>query len=64
MPRLRRLVRADDAPEEVAKNFTLPGHRGSVSFVTSMTSHFCGGCNRLRMMADGNRKVPLRAARA
>lgn len=41
-----RLARADDLASEVAKNFTVPGHRGSVSFITSMTSHFCGDCNR------------------
>ena len=37
----------------------LERHRGRVSFVTSMTDHFCGGCNRLRIMADGNLKVCL-----
>jgi cyclic pyranopterin phosphate synthase len=30
----------------VAKNFTVPGHKGSVSFITSMTHAFCGDCNR------------------
>ena len=55
-PALRRLA---DPREEVAKNFALPGHQGSVSFVTSMTEHFCGGCNRLRLMADGALKVCL-----
>tara|TARA_B110000977_G_scaffold34198_1_gene45681 strand:- start:37227 stop:38546 length:1320 start_codon:yes stop_codon:yes gene_type:complete len=44
---------------EVAKNFKIEGHTGSVSFVTSMTLNFCGGCNRLRVMADGNLKVCL-----
>lgn len=44
---------------EVAKNFRIPGFRGSVSFVTSMTHSFCGDCNRLRIMADGNLKVCL-----
>ena len=53
------LTRVDDPREEVAKNFTLPGHKGSVSFITSMTNSFCGGCNRLRIMADGNLKVCL-----
>ena len=53
------LTRVDDPREEVAKNFTLPGHKGSVSFITSMTNSFCGGCNRLRVMADGNLKVCL-----
>ena len=33
------------------------GVRRSVSFITSMTEHFCGGCNRLRVLADGNLKV-------
>ena len=53
------MYRLDDAPEEVAKNFRLPDHRGSVSFISSMSSHFCGGCNRLRLMADGAIKVCL-----
>lgn len=46
-----------DAKEEVAKNFRVPGFCGTVSFVTSMTQAFCGDCNRLRLMADGNLKV-------
>ena len=53
------LARLDDPIEEVAKNFSVPGHVGTVSFVTSMTDAFCGGCNRLRVMADGNLKVCL-----
>ena len=51
--------RVKDSKSEVAKNFDIPGHRGRVSFVTSMTDHFCGGCNRLRIMADGSLKVCL-----
>jgi molybdenum cofactor biosynthesis enzyme MoaA len=46
-----------DPAGEVAKNFRVRGHRGSVSFVTSMTQAFCGDCNRLRLMADGNLKA-------
>ena len=53
------LERLDDPREEVAKNFRVRGHVGTVSFVTSMTNHFCSGCNRLRIMADGNLKVCL-----
>ncbi len=53
------MYRLDDAPDEVAKNFRLPGHTGSVSFISSMSSHFCGGCSRLRLMADGALKVCL-----
>ena len=46
-----------DPSGEVAKNFRVPGFVGTVSFVTSMTKAFCGDCNRLRLMADGNLKV-------
>eukprot|EP00958_Prasinococcus_capsulatus_P014327 scaffold1504_cov417-Prasinococcus_capsulatus_cf.AAC.67 len=54
-----KLSRMSDDAHEVAKNFYVDGHKGSVSFVTSMTEHFCSGCNRLRIMADGNLKVCL-----
>jgi len=37
----------------------MAGHIGTVSFITSMTEHFCAGCNRLRLLADGNFKVCL-----
>ncbi|KAG2429190.1 hypothetical protein HYH02_014123 [Chlamydomonas schloesseri] len=53
------LERLDDPAGEVAKNFRLRGHVGSVSFITSMTQHFCHDCNRLRLLADGNLKVCL-----
>jgi cyclic pyranopterin phosphate synthase len=43
----------------VGKDFRLSGHEGTVSFVTSMTESFCGGCNRLRVTADGNIKSCL-----
>ena len=31
----------------------------NLGFITSMTSNFCGSCNRLRLTADGNLKVCL-----
>ncbi|XP_021565521.1 molybdenum cofactor biosynthesis protein 1 isoform X2 [Carlito syrichta] len=49
-------------PEEkssTAKAFKVPGFRGQISFITSMSEHFCGTCNRLRITADGNLKVCL-----
>lgn len=51
--------RIQDHPSETAKNFRIDGHQGTVSFITSMTEHFCAGCNRLRLLADGNFKVCL-----
>lgn len=35
------------------------GYTGQVGFITSMSEHFCGSCNRLRVTADGNLKVCL-----
>jgi cyclic pyranopterin phosphate synthase len=51
--------RLQDHPSETAKNFKIDGHVGTISFITSMTEHFCAGCNRLRLLADGNFKVCL-----
>ncbi|KAM4082651.1 hypothetical protein ACJW30_11G191800 [Castanea mollissima] len=53
------LRRLKDHPTDTAKNFRIDGYCGSVSFITSMTEHFCAGCNRLRLLADGNFKVCL-----
>ncbi|XP_021887691.1 GTP 3',8-cyclase, mitochondrial isoform X2 [Carica papaya] len=53
------LKRLQDHPTDTAKNFKIDGHCGTVSFITSMTEHFCAGCNRLRLLADGNFKVCL-----
>lgn len=53
------LQRIQDNPSETAKNYRIDGHHGMVSFITSMTEHFCAGCNRLRLLADGNFKVCL-----
>lgn len=44
---------------ETAKLFQLPGFVGKIGFITSMTTNFCGTCNRLRLTADGNLKVCL-----
>ncbi|KAK7323894.1 hypothetical protein VNO77_27396 [Canavalia gladiata] len=59
MKQCTSLKRLQDHPTDTAKNFTIDGHEGRVSFITSMTEHFCAGCNRLRLLADGNFKVCL-----
>ncbi len=43
----------------VAKEFAIEGSRARVGFITSMTDDFCGGCNRIRLTADGCVKVCL-----
>ena len=49
----------EDRPGDTSKAWRVPGFAGRVGFVTSMSEHFCGGCNRLRLTADGNLKVCL-----
>jgi cyclic pyranopterin phosphate synthase len=44
---------------DTTKWYHVPGYAGRVGFITSMSSHFCGGCNRLRITADGKLKVCL-----
>uniref|UniRef100_A0A4X2M2H4 Molybdenum cofactor biosynthesis protein 1 n=1 Tax=Vombatus ursinus TaxID=29139 RepID=A0A4X2M2H4_VOMUR len=58
----QRWPELEKLPEEAsstAKAFRVPGFRGQISFITSMSEHFCGTCNRLRITADGNLKVCL-----
>lgn len=53
----------------VAKDYCLPeadpplaeinGLMGTVSFITPMSEHFCGTCNRIRLTADGSIKSCL-----
>ena len=53
------LERLGDGPNETSKTYRVPGYKGTVGFITSMTENFCEGCNRLRITADGNLKVCL-----
>uniref|UniRef100_A0A182Y374 Molybdenum cofactor biosynthesis protein 1 n=1 Tax=Anopheles stephensi TaxID=30069 RepID=A0A182Y374_ANOST len=48
-----------NGPNDTSKAYQVPGYRGQMGFITSMTEHFCGSCNRLRITADGNLKVCL-----
>ncbi|KAF2462007.1 hypothetical protein BDY21DRAFT_368148 [Lineolata rhizophorae] len=44
---------------DTSKSYQIPGFVGKIGFITSMTDHFCGTCNRLRITSDGNLKVCL-----
>lgn len=48
-----------NGPNDTSKAYKVPGFEGQVGFITSMSEHFCGTCNRLRLTADGNLKVCL-----
>lgn len=58
-----RLEREHDGPNDTTKWWRLAGDRadtlGRIGFITSMSEHFCGTCNRLRLTADGQLKVCL-----
>ena len=49
----------DDDANDTSKAFRVPGFAGQFGFITSMSEHFCGSCNRLRLTADGSLKVCL-----
>lgn len=36
-----------------ASYFQLPGAKGTIGFISSLSNHFCERCNRLRLTADG-----------
>jgi cyclic pyranopterin phosphate synthase len=57
-----------DDPHDTTKWFTTTSHSSTpngrtetpkIGFITSMSHHFCGTCNRLRLTADGKIKVCL-----
>lgn len=53
-----------------AKYYTLPQAMGTFGFITPISEHFCGVCNRIRLTADGkfkpcllsNQEVDVKAA--
>lgn len=53
------LQRLKGHKNDTSKTYQVPGFVGRVGFITSMTSEFCGSCNRLRITSDGNLKVCL-----
>ncbi|OCB85611.1 molybdenum cofactor biosynthesis prote [Sanghuangporus baumii] len=53
------LYKVSDEINDTARSYKIPGYRGSFGFISSMSDHFCGSCNRLRITADGQIKVCL-----
>jgi len=41
---------------DTAKKFMVPGHKGTFAVISTMSAHFCGDCNRMRLTADGKMK--------
>ncbi|GFY76560.1 molybdenum cofactor biosynthesis protein 1 [Trichonephila inaurata madagascariensis] len=53
------LKRLQDSKNDTSKAYKVPGFKGQIGFITSMTENFCSSCNRLRITADGSLKVCL-----
>jgi molybdenum cofactor biosynthesis protein A len=53
------LQSADDDSAGVARMYRIPGFMGRIGFISAMSEHFCGSCNRLRLTADGSLKPCL-----
>lgn len=45
--------------DDVSRMWRVPGWKGSVGFISSVTESFCDGCSRVRMTADGQFKTCL-----
>lgn len=41
---------------DTARKFAVPGHAGTFAVISTMSDHFCGDCNRMRLTADGKLK--------
>jgi cyclic pyranopterin phosphate synthase len=53
------LIPVNSDPNSVAKDFIVAGTAGKVSFISSISDHFCSNCNRLRITASGKLKLCL-----
>lgn len=62
------IPQAVDDPSAPARLYAPRGALGSIGFISAVSEHFCGDCNRLRLTADGklkpclltNREIDLR----
>ena len=61
---LRRLPELEPLSGEggAAKLYRLPGAKGNVGLISPVSAHFCSGCNRLRLTADGKLKPCLHSS--
>ncbi|MBU1097515.1 MAG: GTP 3',8-cyclase MoaA [Bacteroidetes bacterium] len=54
-----KLIPTKNNNNNVAKDFLIEGHNGIISFISSISQHFCGSCNRLRVSSDGKIRLCL-----
>jgi len=51
-----QIIKLEDKKHDTAKKYQVPGFAGTFAFITTMSEHFCGDCNRIRLTADGKIK--------
>lgn len=51
-----KIVKAQDHPNDTARNYYISGFVGSFAIISSVTNPFCDRCNRIRLTADGKLK--------
>jgi len=49
-------IKLEDGPNDTTKHYRVPGFEGEFGIISSMTEHFCGSCNRIRLLANGSMK--------
>ncbi len=49
-------IKLKDETHDTAKKYIVPGHAGTFAVISTITSPFCGDCNRMRLTADGKMK--------
>jgi cyclic pyranopterin phosphate synthase len=50
------VTRLQDEKNDTAKGYQVAGHKGTFAIISTMSSNFCGDCNRIRLTADGKMK--------
>lgn len=58
---LRALPTLTEVPQQggVARLYQLPQAQGNIGLISAVSQHFCAGCNRIRLTADGRLKPCL-----
>ncbi len=51
-----KVEKLNDKPNATTKAYKIEGYKGTFASISSVTDHFCGNCNRLRLTADGKMK--------
>jgi Molybdenum cofactor biosynthesis enzyme len=54
-----KIERLQDEKHDTTKAYKVPGHLGTFAFISTMSSNFCGDCNRIRLTADGKNEKLL-----